>query len=96
MMKLYDIINQQYVLTETEYGIMDTDTSHDDDDYCLSLNGKTSLLKLKESAPNIYERISKEAEDVQCEEENIDIYEGTVTSVSGTESCMVYAPDFWQ
>lgn len=94
-MKLHEIFNQDYVLVETEYGVFNIETSYDEDDYCFSQNSSTTLANIKESAPHIYHKIVElGAEGVT--DEVIFICRGTVTTVSGTESCTVYAPSFWQ
>ena len=96
-MKLSEIFGQEYVLVETEYGVRNVDTTSDENDYEIN-KSKVVALKDLESAEDtsfIAETIKELGADGE-ENGRIYIYEGTVTTVSGTENCTIYAPEFWQ
>lgn len=102
MGKLRDFVtSQENVLIKTMYGIVQSDTFEDDDDYDLSETGRTTLSILRSGEDDTDEAIV--ADEIEMRgavgEENgeIIVYDGNVTSVSGiTENCTVYAPLYWQ
>lgn len=97
-MKLSEIFSQEYLLIETEQGIMNVDTSYDEDDYQIKEISSTSLLDLEkdEDTLHIAEKI-KQLGAEEAENQKIAVYVGTLKSVSGVEeNCTVYAPEFWQ
>ena len=97
--KLSDIINNEYVLVVTEYGMSNVDTSYEDDLYELKEVTPTTIKKLKEDRDTEFvaeEIIRLGAEGEEDEEGKISVYEGFVTSVAKRESVTVYAPEFWE
>jgi predicted fused transcriptional regulator/phosphomethylpyrimidine kinase len=94
---LSELTDREYVVVGADYGTTVIDATRDLDSYDLHYMGMQSLRDIKDEAEHVYDAIiDGGAEGVDPEVENIEVYEGIVKSVSGSESVKVYIPDFWQ
>ena len=89
-MRLYNAVNHCYVIAETLYGVSCVDTLTDENDYDIRFDGKLEVNNLPEYIREIIENESTDLND-----ETVDVYKGTVTTVAGTESITVYVPETW-
>ncbi len=88
-MKLFDYIGKQYAILETAYDAKVVDVENDEDDYNIVLKEKAKPEDLDETIAEIL------AGNSDIPEEEVTIWEGTVTTVSGTENVTIYVPASW-
>lgn len=101
-MKLFEIVGKEYAILETEYDARSIDTTYEDNEYTLEHSHKTTLQELRKHSKNECEK-SIIAELIEYEDENdrsheveeIDVYEGTVSSPAKREWCAIYLPSWW-
>lgn len=84
-MKLYEYTNKQYVILETAYDAKVVDATYEEDDYNISLAETMESSELNDAVNGL----------IDPPEDNVEVWRGTVTSVSGTENVTIYIPESW-